>query len=414
MPLCYNGFMQTNLEQKGGERVMGVFKKRIPDPNGPISGKDGKRYRLDECWWIDYYVNGRRRFERVSPSKRMAQDRLGKVKAELREGRFFDKKRQPPRIRFDEFAKLYLENHCNITRRHYERTRICINRLLEHFAEKYLNEITPWLVEKYRMERLKRVKPGTMYQEIACLKSMFNRAKEWGKLLENPIRSVKNPRVKNERLRYLTKDEIDRLLNACRSLDPRAEHLYPIVLMALHTGMRRGEILNLKWSGVDLENKQIVLTDTKNKETRVIPLTNTLAETLREIRREGDTYVFQNADGKPFRDVKRSFHTALKRAGISDFRFHDLRHTAASHMVMAGVDIFTVQEILGHKSIEMTRRYSHLSPRHKRVAVEALENTLGNNIGNEMDTKTDTKGVFPKFDTLEKSHNPLKIKEMCP
>lgn len=388
--------MQTNLVHKGGERVMGVFRKRIPDPNGPIISKNGKRYRLDECWWIDYYVNGKRRFERISPSKRMAQDRLGKVKAELREGKFFDKKKLPPRIRFDEFAKVYLENHCNVSKRHHERIAICIKHLSAEFSGKYLSEFTPWLVDKYKMERLKKVKPGTVYQEIACLKSMFNRAVEWGKLLENPIIGVKNLRIKNERLRYLTKDEIDRLLNACRSLDPRAEHLYPIVLIALHTGMRKGEILHLKWSNVDLEQRQIILTDTKNKETRVIPLTRTLAEMLKGMKRDADTYVFPNENGKPFRDVKRSFHTALRRAGITDFRFHDLRHTAASHMVMAGVDIFAVQEILGHKSIEMTRRYSHLSPRHKRVAVDALENALGN----KMDTKMDTKGVFLKIETL--------------
>ena len=255
-----------------------------------------------------------------------------------------------------------------------------MKRLCGEFGRMNLHELTIWHVEKYRTKRLKAVKPATVYQEIACLKNMYTKAVEWGKLASNPLAGLRNPAPKNERLRYLTTDEIGRLLAACRSEDVRKSHLYPIVLLALHTGMRKGEILNLTWDRVDLANGVIIVTGTKSGENRVIPMTRTLRNVLSKLpRQKGCPHVFHNRAGEKFYKIDRAFKHALAVAGIADFRFHDLRHTAASHMVMSGVDVFTVQEILGHKSIQMTRRYSHLSQTHKRAAVDALENALGEN-----------------------------------
>ncbi|MCX8027680.1 MAG: site-specific integrase [Thermodesulfovibrionales bacterium] len=154
-----------------------------------------------------------------------------------------------------------------------------------------------------------------------------------------------------------------------------------MVIMALHTGMRKGEILNLKWDNVDLKHGFILIEMSKNGERREIPINNTLRETLISLVRRLDVpYVFYNKNtGKPYQsDLKRSFNSALKRAGIKDFRFHDLRHAFTSHLVMAGVDITTVSKLLGHKSLTMTLRYSHLSKSHTMQAVNVLDDLMSN------------------------------------
>ena len=157
-----------------------------------------------------------------------------------------------------------------------------------------------------------------------------------------------------------------------------ASHLKPIVTVALHTGMHRGEILNLKWEQVDVKHGFILLEITKNGERREIPIDNTLMIMFNSMSRGLESvYVFTDPrTGEPYKSVQTSFETALKRAKIRDFRFHDLRHTFASHLVMAGVDLTSIRELLGHKSLAMTMRYAHLAPGHKRRAVNMLDKVL--------------------------------------
>jgi integrase len=160
-----------------------------------------------------------------------------------------------------------------------------------------------------------------------------------------------------------------RLIDEC---DP---HLRPIVITAFNTGMRKGEILSLTWEQVDLRHGFLLLNVTKSGDRREIPINQTLRDTLMAIPRHiTSPYVFwQGEDGRRYGDVKKSFRSALRRAGIKDFTFHDLRHTTGSHLVMAGVDITTVKELLGHKTLSMTMRYAHLAPDHKAKAVTLLE-----------------------------------------
>ncbi len=154
------------------------------------------------------------------------------------------------------------------------------------------------------------------------------------------------------------------------------------MVCALHTGMRKAEVLNLKREeNLDLKHGAhgfILLKNTKNGERREIPINKTLRETLDGLIPRLDVpYVFYDpATGKPYKDIKRSFNTACRRANIRDFRFHDLRHTFASHLVMAGWDVTTVKELLGHKTLTMTLRYAHLAPDHKVKAVEVLDSVL--------------------------------------
>jgi len=162
------------------------------------------------------------------------------------------------------------------------------------------------------------------------------------------------------------------LLSKCSTI------LKMIVKLALHTGMRKGEILHLTWENVNLRERYIELVDQKNGERSTIPLNQTAIETLRAVpRRLGSKYVFPGKmPGKPFFDLKRQFEKAVADAKLEGVTFHILRHTCASHLVMAGVDLVTVKEIMRHKSIEMTMRYAHLSPEHKKSAIDALETAL--------------------------------------
>ncbi len=143
--------------------------------------------------------------------------------------------------------------------------------------------------------------------------------------------------------------------------------------------MRRGEIFGLTWDRVDLTHGFILLHTTKNGERREIPINGTLRVQLEKLALsnvDGRKFVFHEKDGKPFDSVKRSFKTACDDAKIKDFHFHDLRHTFASQLVMAGIDLTTLKELLGHKDIKMTLRYAHLAPSHKLRAVELLDPTM--------------------------------------
>lgn len=163
-------------------------------------------------------------------------------------------------------------------------------------------------------------------------------------------------------------------LKSSRQKGAGSDHLKPILIVAISTGMRKGEILQLKWSDIDFAEDYIVVRDSKNYESRVIPMNNNLKQELIKLREDnGDgKYLFSYHDGKPIEYVYRSFGTALKRSGIKKCTFHSLRHTFATRAVMAGVDIVTVQELLGHKTIAMTKRYSHPTPEHKKKAVNLI------------------------------------------
>ena len=344
-------------------------------------GLDLKKAK-EKVYWIEYYTKDRKRKrERVGPWRKLAIEALAKRRVEVAENKFLDKREEPPKIRFKDFAKEYAKWVETNNKSPHRKLRM-LKGLIPYFGDKYLHEITTWFIEKYRHERRtenhkspdKPIKPATLNREIALLKHMFTKAIEWGFLKENPAKPVKLLKENNRRLRFLSEDEIDRLLTNCSG------YLRDIVLLALNTGMRKGEIFNLKWQDIDLDLKMIHVADSKNYEARDIPMNDIVYETLKALRDKsggGQEYVFVNPKtGRPYDDLKRSFKTALKRAGIEDFTFHDLRHTFASHLVMNGVDLMTVKELLGHKDIKMTMRYSHLSPDHKRVAVKRIETVL--------------------------------------
>ncbi len=331
-------------------------------------------YKKGKDYYIDYYVQGKRKREKIGASKTLAETVLKKRKVEIAENKFLDIKREQ-KTKFEDFADEYVEIYLKPNNRSWRKAEAHnIKRLKSYFGGKYLYEITPLLVEKFKIQRSKEVSPATTNRALTCLRSMFNRAIAWGKFQgANPVKGVKFFKENNARLRYLEKEEIARLLKYCRG------HLKPIVILALNTGMRKGEILNLKWRDIDFTRGIIYLLRTKNNERREIPMNEAVKTALIRVKKHPESpYVFCGKDGKPFTEVRTSFFTALKKADIINFRFHDLRHTFASHLAMSGVDLNTVRELMGHKSLEMTLRYSHLSPDHKKRAVDIL--------GRRMDT----------------------------
>ncbi len=250
-----------------------------------------------------------------------------------------------------------------------------INQLSNTFGSLPLRHFNTMLVEQYQTERLQKNKPATVNRLIATLSHMFTKAVDWNMVEEETVKRIRKVKLlpeNNRRLRYLSKEECQALINICEN------YLKAIVTIALNTGMRKGEILNLKWQNVDLKHGFILLEITKNGERREIPINETLRRVFLSLPRRLDVpYVFYDPQtGKPYQDVKRSFKTALRRSKIHDFKFHDLRHTFASHLVMAGVDLTTVKELLGHKTLTMTLRYAHLAPSHKVKAVDVLDRTI--------------------------------------
>ena len=215
-----------------------------------------------------------------------------------------------------------------------------------------------------------QVKKATVNRELAFMKTMFNLAVEWGWLEENPTKCIKLLRGEEKRLRILNRDEIFRLIESA------SERLKPVLIAAVSTGMRKGEILNLKWKHVDLLGGFLRVENSKNGEARDVPIGSHLRDTLLELKKDGrpGDYVFSNKNGERVRCVKEAFKQACRRAGISDFRFHDLRHTAASLLAAGVCDIITLQNILGHKTLAMTQRYAHLIPDKHEKTREIMRN----------------------------------------
>ena len=326
----------------------------------------GQVRKRKDNWYIDYRAYGKRYRECIGTNKKLAQEVLHKRLVEIAEGKFLDKKNKI-NIKFEDFANDYIEIYSKHNKKDWKKDLTRLKSLKAFFGGKYLYMITSLLVEEYKAKRVKEVSPATVNRELACIKHMFTMAIQWGKADKNPVKKVKLFRENNQRLRYLEREEAERLVHNCKGYTKR------IVIIALNTGMRKGEILGLKWPDIDFRRGIIYLLDTKNGERREVPMNDIVKRAfVNQPKYKDSPYIFCNRDGKPFRDIRKSFIAGLKKSDIIKFRFHDLRHTFASHLIMSGVDLNTVRELLGHKSIRMTIRYSHLSPAHKQRAVDVL------------------------------------------
>ena len=344
-------------------------------------------YRKGKNWYIDYYYKGRRIRKKIGPSKQVAELTLKDVEVKIAKGEYlgiYEEKK----IRFSDYAEEYLEySRANKAANSYRRDVTSVrSHLIPCFGGRYLPNITAKMGQDYVSKRAQEANVATVNRELCCLKNMLRKAVEWGYIKQNPAAGIKQFKETPKAARYLTSEECSALLAAC------PDHLYPIVVLALNTGMRKGELLHLQWEDVDFRRGTITVRNrrdfhTKNYEDRVIPMNDEVREVLRKLPRHiRSPYVFPSIadpEGNAYNDVKRSFTSAVKRSRIEHVRFHDLRHTFASHLVMAGVDIRTVQTLLGHKDISTTMRYAHLAPDHLKGAVERLDFSDGHH----MDTR---------------------------
>ena len=342
-------------------------------------------YKRGNVFWIAYAgLDGKVVRESSKSTKfRDAETLLIKRRQSIREGQMPEIKRIANHT-FSELVTDYLK--WAERQRAYTKKESVINQLKDRFGQFQLRRFDTRLIEAYQGERLQvGNKPATINRHIATLKHMFTKAVEWDMVEDDTLKRIRRAKLleeNNRRLRYLSTEECQALINACTK---QLKHLQPILIMALNTGMRKGEILNLKWDDVDLKHGFILLAHTKNGERREIPINGSLRATLEELHK-GTTkrprkvhvpYVFYDYKSeKPYGNIHHSFTTACKRASIRDFRFHYLRHCFASHLVMSGIDLTTVKELLGHKNLAMTLRYAHLAPSHKVKAVDVLDQVL--------------------------------------
>ena len=328
-------------------------------------------------YWLDYRFDGRRMLKKIGSSKKLAETVMQKIRVQIAEGKYLDVKKEEKKINFNDFAQIYANTYGEKKRSWSSTDKLYLVRLKAFFGSKNLDEITPLFVQKYRIARREQktrrhtiASAAYINRELACLKCMFSRAVEWGYAKENPVKKVKFEKENNSRVRFLEKDELKKLLDHCHPM------LKAIVLVAVNTGMRKEEIRTLKWRDADFERGFVTLLKTKNGETRNVPLNKTAKEILMSIRKHARSpFIFCNSEGNLY-NFRTSFMTALKNAEIKDFRFHDLRHTAASYLAMGGVDLNTIRDILGHKSLDMVLRYAHLSRSHQASAVGILDKEM--------------------------------------
>ena len=332
-------------------------------------------YKRGNMYWIRYAgLDGRTLRESSGSTKfREAESLLIKRRNEIKEGKQPEVKRISNHS-FIELSEEYLK--WAERQRSYKSKRGFVLQLVDLYGSLPLRRFSSKLLEQFQTARLQKGnKPATVNRLMATLKHMISKAADWDMVEEETLKRVRKVQLleeNNRRLRFLTKEECRELINAC------INHLRSILIIALNTGMRKREVLFLKWDNVDLRNGFILLELTKNGERREIPINDTVREVFQSIIRRLDVpFVFYDPRvGNPYQDVKRSFPSACRRAGIKDFRFHDCRHTFGSQLVMAGIDLTTVKELLGHKTIAMTMRYAHLAPSHKVKAVCILDDTL--------------------------------------
>jgi site-specific recombinase XerD len=360
--------MQTNTlaltdakaESKTRRNPRGVFEKV------PGSG----------VWWVRHAdAMGRIRREKAG-TKSAALTLYRKRKTESLQRKKLPESLRSPMVSFAELAHdalVYSKTH----KRTYGDDIDRMPWLLAAFRERSAESITPQDLEHHltRIAEERSWAPASVNRYRALASLIFRLGIENGKVKENPARVVKPRLVNNARTRWLAPQEEARLR---ASIDARYPEHMPELELALNTGLRLSEMYGLTWENVNVSRRVLTIPRSKNGETRHVPLNATAVTVLLELLKRGDGTgrVIRNAKGLPLSDPRHWFEPSLRAAKIRDFSWHCLRHTFASRLVMAGVDLRTVQELLGHKSIAMTVRYSHLSPTHTLAAVERLAGTI--------------------------------------
>lgn len=334
---------------------------------------DGIRRRKDRgnAWyitWID--ADGRRHKRRARrQSFTAARHELARERAKTLEA----KETGYVPMMFKEAAKDYIDRQRSlVSPREFERQESILEKHLKPFFAGKLRNISKRLVEEYIALRSRKCSPATVRKEVGVLKHLLNWALEGGMIDANRAAKVTLPRAPAGRLRYLQPTELQAVLAHC------PPWIKPIVQLAVATGMRRGEILGLRWMDVDLLNRQVNLPQTKNGKSRTVYLNEMAMDVFRtlalDISTDSEEPVFA-LEATP-EEVSMCFMRACRKTGIKDFRFHDLRHTHATLLRRSGVQLDEIARQLGHSDLRMTQRYAHLSVGQGREAVCRLDSIL--------------------------------------
>jgi len=378
--------------------------------------KDRNLKLINGEWHLDFTFQRKRVREFGGFTKDQARNALAKIRLQrLDEKLGFGRPKTLEPVLFESFADEFLELHSKQNKRSWKRDELSLKNLKRFFEGRTLQEIGPEQVERFKAQRktdtVSRFKatkktpiaPATINRELACLKTLFSKALEWGRIEKNTVRAVKKFKEDNARERILTAEEARRLL------ENASESIRPVLIIALNTGMRKNEILSLKWENVDLVRGYIFIEDSKSGKPRKIPMNAAVSSAFMKLPHVSE-FVFFNPETKaPIKNIKTAFKAACRRAkadpkdendpGIVGLRLHDLRHTAATKMIEAGVDLVTVSKILGHASIQMTMRYAHPTPENMRRAVEKLGEFVNLNIRAEINAikgECNLKSTIPK------------------
>jgi integrase len=329
-------------------------------------------YLRGQVWWMCFTVNGRHYQESTeTQNRKMAQRIFDKVKYEISERKWFGKLPGEDKT-FKEMMERYLDDHASGLKS-YKSFQAHVKNLNSFFGDFRLTEINRDIVKEYKKKRLEDgMKVNSVIREMATMGKAFNLAvDDWQWLKENPMGKISFRGLeKGKRERVLSYDEERRLI------ENSPKWMAEIITLALHTGMRRGEILSLVPAEVDLNKKLISLPKykTKNGKPRDIPLDETALNLLKEKLSNSVNLVF----GRKGRVIPESsfefvFDRSLKRAGISDLHFHDLRHSFTTRLFEAKQDPYKIGKILGHSSLKMTEKYEHMGPEYLRETVLALD-----------------------------------------
>jgi integrase len=326
-------------------------------------------------YWIRFAdATGKIRREKVGPFLEQAKKAVEKRRSDVREGRFFPDRLRQRVVLFSEIARDFLA-HSKREKRSYGHDVSRSETLLRVWRDCPLSDLSPGRMERDLAECAEQEEwtPATYNRHRALASGMFSLAIRNGKTTANPVRGTKHRMENNARVRYLTDEEEIRLIAEVRKTCPELEAQ---IIVAMHSGMRRSEQYvtpdcpdgGLKWQHIDFRSRVITLPRSKHGESRHIKMNSLVQETLRQVGTTAScsSYVF------PGDAPDKLFPKLCKQAEVADFTWHCLRHTFASRLVMKGVDLRTVQELMGHKSIVTTMRYAHLAPQHQAEAVERL------------------------------------------
>jgi site-specific recombinase XerD len=356
--------MQTDTLDLAVERLTGRARR---NPRGVFEKVPGSGE-----WWIRYVdAAGRYRREKAG-SKSTAIDLVRKRKTEALQGKKLPEKLRRATVTFAEIARDALA-YSKREKRTYEDDVSRMERILGWFRERAADSITPHEIEQ-RLEEGSECEgwaASTVNHYRSLMSLAYRLAIRNGKAKENPARATRHRREDNSRVRYLSHEEETRLRNVLVKDWPG--HV-PELDLALHTGLRLSEMYGLTWENVNLSQRLLTIPRCKNGERRYVRLNSVALAALVAFQARGNGCgpVVRNSQGEPLAGPRYWFERALRTACIEGFHWHDLRHTFASRLVMAGVNLRAVQEALGHKSIAMTVRYSHLSPDYQLSAVERL------------------------------------------